>query len=233
MANKKNMKVSAIIVAGGRGTRMNGPVPKQYLEVGGRPILSHTVLVMDKCKNIDDLIVVVPENDIDFCRRTIISPLRLQKNYQLVPGGKKRNDSVYNGLKVLDNRTDVVIIHDGVRPFIKPEQVDACIAGSISSGACILGIPVSDTLKSINQAGYIDGTLERSGIWYAQTPQAFRYDVIRKAHENAKREVNNVTDDAILVERMGIHVKIIMGSKKNIKITTLEDLELARVILKV
>ena len=225
------MKVSAIIVAGGKGTRMNETVPKQYLDLGGQPILSHTIMALDACENIDDLIVVVPEKDIGYCRRTIISPLCLQKKFQLVPGGKKRRDSVYNGLKVLNNTTDIVLIHDGVRPFIKQEQVNSCIAGSISFGACIIGVPVGDTLKIVNQSGYIDDTLERSGIWTAQTPQAFRYDILLEAHETAKRKGYNVTDDATLVEKMGIHVKIIKGSKKNIKITTREDLELARTML--
>lgn len=223
--------VSAIIVAAGKGIRMNDIVRKQYFTLAGRPILCHTVQVFDTCIEIDKIFLVVPEEDFDFCHKNIILPLKLQKKVNLVQGGKERQDSVYNGILAVDNKDCIVVIHDGVRPFVRPEQLAACIKCAKECGACILGIPAFDTLKRVNSAGFIDKTLDRESIWLAQTPQAFQYDLIKKAHENARREGYTGTDDALLVERLGKDVKVINGSRCNIKITTQEDLMLARAML--
>jgi len=135
---------------------------------------------------------------------------------------------VYNGLQVIDKKTTTVVIHDGVRPFIHPEKLTACIFGAKDFGACILAVPVADTLKRVNKSGIVDRTLFRENIWLAQTPQAFQYGLILKAHETARRDGYAGTDDASLVERLGKDVRIINGSKFNIKITTQEDLDVAR-----
>ena len=225
------MTVAAIIVAAGKGLRMNEDVPKQYLSLEGRPVLGHTLLVFNTCDRIDEVFVVIPAEDFDFCGKNVISPLGLQKRIKLVSGGDRRQDSVYNGLKALDQKTDLVVIHDGVRPFVKSDELGACIDGAIKFGACILGIPASDTLKRIDGAGIINGTLDRENIWLVQTPQVFKYDLILKAHEAARRDGISGTDDASLVERLGIEVRIITGNKNNIKITTQEDLAVAQAII--
>jgi len=227
--------VTAIIVAGGRGVRMADTMRKQYLLLAGRPILSHTLLVFDACRVIDKIFLVVPEKDFDYCRTTILFPLKLQKSVSCVPGGPERQDSVYNGLLAVDNtgnKGSTVVIHDGVRPFIRPEELEKCVNSAKLSGACILGIPSSETLKIVNNLGRIDKTLERDSIWHAQTPQAFHYYLLRKAHERARQEGFTGTDDAMLVERLGETVTMIKCSRFNIKITTREDLSLAEAIVK-
>ena len=223
--------VSAIIVAAGKGIRMDDKIRKQYLWLGDCPILNYTLRVFASCNLIDKIFLVVDREDFDFCHKNILSALKPQKKVILVAGGEERQDSVYNGLMAIDdNPESIIVIHDGVRPFLSSEQLTACISGAQESGACILGIPAYDTVKKVNNSGYIDQTLERGFIWLAQTPQAFKYDVIRKAHENARKEGYTGTDDALLVERLGKRVKIIKGSRYNIKITTREDLLLAQAI---
>ena len=221
--------VSAVIVAAGKGIRMNDTVRKQYLPLAGRPVLAHSLTLFEECNLINKIILVVPEDDFDFCRKEIL-PAGSEKTVRLVPGGEKRQDSVYNGLLAADENTDIVVIHDGVRPFIHIEMLELCISGAKEAGACILGIPVQDTVKQV-ESGYIIKTLERDNLWLAQTPQAFQYEIIRKAHENARLKGYAGTDDAFLVEKMGNRVKIIKGSKNNIKITTREDLKLAEIML--
>jgi len=224
--------VSAIIVAAGKGIRMNYSVRKQYLLLAGRPVLGHTLEIFIRCDEIEEIILVVPEEDFDFCKRKILLPLKPHKRVNLVSGGQERQESVYNGLMAAGDKESVVVIHDGVRPFVYSEQVSECIKGAKEFGACIVGIPVYETLKHVNHSGYTDKTIERDAIWLAQTPQAFQYSLIKKAHETARQKGYTCTDDAQLVERMGKEVKIISGSRYNIKITNREDLELARAILR-
>jgi len=222
--------VSAIIVSAGKGVRMNDTFRKQYMDLSGLPVLAHSVITFDKCSSIEEIFLVVPEEDIDYCQKEILSLLELKKAVHLVPGGFQRQDSVYNGLQAIDKNTDTVVIHDGVRPFIQADDLMACIQGSKDFGACILGIPASDTLKRVGKSEIIKGTLTRDRIWLAQTPQAFRYDLIIKAHEAAQRDGYIGTDDASLLERLGMDVKIITGSRFNIKITLKEDLAVARAL---
>jgi len=225
--------VSAIIVAAGKGVRMKGRMRKQYLDLSGRPVLGHSVMTFDACSLIEEIFIVVPEEEIDYCQNNMLSLLDLKTRVNLIPGGVQRQDSVYNGLQAIDKKTGTVVIHDGVRPFIHPEDLAACIFGAKDFGACILGIPASDTLKRVNKSGIIESTLFRENIWLAQTPQAFQYGLIVKAHETARRDGYTGTDDASLVERLGKDVKIINGSKFNIKITTQEDLDVARAMFNI
>ncbi|OQW96597.1 MAG: 2-C-methyl-D-erythritol 4-phosphate cytidylyltransferase [Desulfobacteraceae bacterium A6] len=223
--------VYAVIVAAGKGVRMKCTTLKQYLELEGVPLLSITLKAFDKCSLIDEIILVVPSGDIGFCLEKIINPAGIQKKVTPVAGGLKRQDSVYNGLLAVDEKVSTVVIHDGVRPFINPSIIEECIREAVLHGACILGLPVSDTLKLADGSGYIKKTLERDSVWLAQTPQAFDYSLIKKAHDRARKEGFKGTDDASLVERIGEKVKIIRGSIENIKITTPEDLVIARAIL--
>ncbi|MBW2739098.1 MAG: 2-C-methyl-D-erythritol 4-phosphate cytidylyltransferase [Deltaproteobacteria bacterium] len=229
------MVVSAIIVAAGKGIRMgDDDVRKQYLLLDDRPLISHTIEVFDECSIIDEIFLVVPEEDFVFCNENILNQQNFQKKVSLVPGGARRQDSVYNGLLAIDNIIDdsIAVIHDGVRPFIRSEQLTECITCATDYDACIFGIPAYDTLKRVNSSGFIENTIERNTIWLAQTPQAFKYNLIRRAHENAIHTGINGTDDAMLVEQLGIKVRVVTGSRCNIKITTKEDLLLARAMIR-
>jgi len=227
--------VSAIIVAGGKGTRMNGKTRKQFLPLEGLPILSRTLFIFDTCDEIDRVFLVVPEEELDYSHTNILLPINIKKEVQIIAGGPRRQDSVYNGLVAVkneapDSKKEIVVIHDGVRPFVKRSHITACIDGARKDGACALGIPAEDTLKQADTSGFVETTIRRDGIWLAQTPQAFELSLLLKAHEDANQEGYTGTDDASLVERLGKRVKIIPGSKFNIKITTREDLQLARAI---
>ncbi|MEJ2729474.1 MAG: 2-C-methyl-D-erythritol 4-phosphate cytidylyltransferase [Deltaproteobacteria bacterium] len=230
--NPVRAKVYAIIVAAGKGIRMSDAVRKQYIELDGMPMLSRTVGVFNHCNLIDKIIMAVPEDDIDFCRKKIIPAANLTKEVVLVIGGTRRQDSVYNSLKAIEMDDGIVLIHDGVRPFVRPVDLVVCINGAREYGACILGIPAFDTVKHVNAKNEIIETQKRETLWLAQTPQAFQLELIKRAHEMAKREGFRGTDDASLVERLGEVVKIMPGSRSNIKITNQEDLKLARAILK-
>jgi len=222
---------SAIIVAAGKGNRMKGPTRKQFLELSGRPVLSYSLIAFDACTLIEEIFLVVPKNDIDACQHKIISTLNLKKKVQLISGGVHRQDSVYNGLLSVGKQSDIVVIHDGVRPFVRPEDLTACIRCAKKVDACILGTPASDTLKRVDKSQRIEKTLDRKNIWLTQTPQAFKYELILEAHEAARRDGVIGTDDALLVERLGKDVKIINGNRYNIKITVKEDLAVAHALI--
>jgi 2-C-methyl-D-erythritol 4-phosphate cytidylyltransferase len=223
--------VSAIIVAAGQGTRMQDTQRKQYLSLAGLPILTRTLVVFDKCELVEQIVVVIPQDDFNFCRKNILEPAGLAAKILLAPGGRRRQDSVFNGLKAVDPGCSIVAIHDGVRPFLQVDQLVECIEGARESGACIMGVPACETLKQVNASDHIIRTLKRDDVWLAQTPQTFHYDLIRSAHERARVEGYSATDDACLVERLGKAVKMVTGSRHNIKITIPEDLEMARYIL--
>ena len=224
-------KVYAIIVAAGKGIRMSDAVRKQYIALAGIPMLSRTLGVFNRCELIDRIVMAVPEEDIDFCRNEIVPAANMKKEPTLVIGGAQRQDSVYNGLKTIETDNGVVLIHDGVRPFVKSEHLTACINGAHEHGACILGIPAFDTVKHVNATNEILQTQKRDTLWLAQTPQAFQLKLIKKAHEIARQEGFMGTDDASLVENLGEAVKMIPGSRSNIKITDQEDLKLAQALL--
>lgn len=221
----------ALIVAGGSGQRMKTAQRKQYLDIGGKSVIAHTILAFEECRKIDGIVLVLPPEDISMVSQLVLPELKLDKPVQLVPGGQLRQDSVYNGLQHIAPPCEMVVIHDGVRPFVSPDQITTCIAGARESGACILGIPAFDTLKRVTVDGNIEATLNRRSIWLAQTPQVFRIDLIKEAHQRARKDNILGTDDAALVERMGIKVKILPGTRRNIKITTQEDLEFSKAII--
>ena len=223
--------VVAIIVAAGQGLRMQTPLRKQYLPLADLPVLAHTLAIVDGCDLIDCISLVIPPEDIDFCRINIIAALKPIHPVELIAGGRRRQESVYNGLQKIAPDCDVVVIHDGVRPFVDPDLFTACINGARDLGACILGIPAYDTLKQVDRFENIIDTVARDAIWLAQTPQAFRYDLIKQAHDQARIDGYLGTDDASLVERVGGTVKIIRGNRNNLKITTEEDLKIARALL--
>ena len=224
---------TGIIVAAGKGIRMNQKARKQYLLMKGLPIISHTLKTFDSCEIIDDILLVIPEQDFDFCRTHILPSAEVNKRIELVAGGPERQDSVYNGLSAVTDPHGIAVIHDGVRPFVNVDVLAACVKTAAIKGACILGMPVSETVKRVNSEGYIEKTLDRNPLWTAQTPQAFQYTIIKKAHDKARVDGIRGTDDALLVERLGHKVDIIEGSRFNIKITTPEDLQLADAIYQI
>ena len=211
---------------------MQNVTRKQYLQVVGRPVLVHTLLKFDVCPLIDHICLVVPDDDLDFCRHRLLAGGPIKKTVQFVAGGRYRQQSVYNGLKSLDHKNGLVAIHDGVRPLVDPLLITACIRAAETSGACAPGIPAYDTIKRVSGEGTIEGTVERKGLWLIQTPQVFRYAVITEAHDRALRDGYVGTDDASLVERLGFPVTLISGSKSNIKVTTAEDLAMAAALLR-
>jgi 2-C-methyl-D-erythritol 4-phosphate cytidylyltransferase len=224
------MRTVAIVPAAGSGNRMGRDVSKQYLSLGGRPLLVHTLKVFEECPLVDALLVVVPPQDVEFVR-TVLAPWDMKKVAGVVPGGKERQDSVRAGIEALDSDAGVVIIHDGVRPFITVELISQCIRAAGEEGAVTVGVPVKDTIKEVAPDGRVMRTCDRSLLWLTQTPQAFRRDIIENAHRAAVRDGFRGTDDTSLVERLGIAVRMIRGDYGNIKITTPEDLVIAEALL--
>jgi 2-C-methyl-D-erythritol 4-phosphate cytidylyltransferase len=215
------MKTVAIITAAGYGRRMGKP--KQFIEIGGKPILEWSLSAFEAAEFIDEIILVVNEEGIDQARKFKASKLK-----QVVAGGKERQDSVYAGLKALPEEVGIVAIHDGARPFVSSEIIENAVAEAKECGAVVVGVPVSDTIKAVDSRRLtVNHTLKREELWAAQTPQVFKRDVILRAYEEGK-EKYRVTDDAMLVEKIGIPVKMVMGSYRNIKITNPEDLKIAQ-----
>jgi 2-C-methyl-D-erythritol 4-phosphate cytidylyltransferase len=225
------MQTHAIIVSAGKGVRMNRSTPKQYLLLQGRPVLCHTIMAFSKCPDVDKIVLVVPEKDIQYCREHLLSGLGINKPVKVLAGGERRQDSVFNGILSIDDRDAIVVIHDGVRPLIQPKMISRCVNHAKLSGACILGVPLQETLKTVGRDGLIQKTINRESLWTAQTPQAFYYQHIRDAHEAAAKAGIQATDDAALLERMGLPVNILPSTVENIKITTNDDLVLADAIL--
>ncbi len=225
------MKTGVIIVAAGKGRRMNSAVAKQYIELKGRQILSYTVETFNKSRYIDEIVLVAGEADIKSVEENIVEKYGFDKVKAVVAGGSERQYSVNNGLNAVSADCDVVLIHDGVRPFVEDKYIKRLIDTALEYGACVLGVPVKDTIKVCDSEGTIVSTPERSTLWAAQTPQCFKYDVIKKAYESAMRDGILGTDDCMLAERTGVRVKMAEGDYNNIKITTPEDLYLGERIL--
>ncbi len=212
---------------------MGAAVPKQYLELAGRPILAHALAAFDRADKVGRIVLVVPATDFDDVRRQILVPLRLHTPIHVAAGGPERGISVANGLECLGDLDDasVVLIHDGVRPFVDAALIDRLVEAAAQCDACIPVVPVNETVKRVDEQGRIAATVDRGCLRLAQTPQAFALGVIRRAHRAARSCGLSATDDAALVEAAGGQVRTIAGSRFNLKITTAEDLALARAIL--
>ncbi|MCP4722028.1 MAG: 2-C-methyl-D-erythritol 4-phosphate cytidylyltransferase [Desulfobacteraceae bacterium] len=224
----------AIIVAAGKGLRMQSHQKKQYLKIDKIPVLTRTIKAFESHEKIDDIILVLPAADRDFCTSSIIEPFGFETPIHLVNGGITRQESVFNGLRKACvsepfNKT-IVLIHDGVRPFIDKTLIDDCIAKAILNGACIPAVKITDTVKKI-MGEQITKTLDRDLLFAAQTPQVFRLDLVIKAFEHASATGFCGTDDASIMENAGLPVSVTTGSLFNIKLTTPEDLSLARYFL--
>lgn len=218
------MKVSAIIPAAGQGLRMGGDIPKQFLLLQGKPILHHTLAVFESC--VDAVTLVVPEKELAVTRRQWTSGIV----QQVIAGGAERQDSVAMGLRALDKDTDIVIVHDGVRPFVSAAIIKESISAARQFGAAVTAIPIRDTVKKSTADGWVQGSVDRENLWRMQTPQAFQYDLLCEAFEKATRDNYYGTDEGSLMEYLGRPVKIIAGSEWNIKITCRDDLALGEKI---
>lgn len=237
---------------------MKSEVRKQYIEISGAPLLARTLGLFSSL-SVHHIVLVMPEEDREYCLENIITPNGLGEKVCLVSGGAERQQSVMNGLRKVKElscsqsrlnsmegmvshgvnhksgdtgnqsikRLNIVLIHDGVRPFVNHEIITRCIEGAVEHGACIPAIPVSDTLKRMDSRGFVSGAVDRKDLYQVQTPQAFELDLIIDAHEQALLSGFSATDDASLVERLGKKVFMTSGSGRNIKITTREDLLLA------
>jgi 2-C-methyl-D-erythritol 4-phosphate cytidylyltransferase len=226
------VKVAAIIPAAGKGRRMGHPFPKHYIRLEERPILAYTIEAFEKCSGVNQVFVVVRSGEEEYCLKEVVERYGFKKVLKIVIGGDRRQDSVYNGIKELDEDTDIVVVHDGVRPFVSPELINETVKLAMYVDGVVAALPVKDTIKEISPDGFIKGTPERESLWNAQTPQTFKKRIIEEAFERAFTDNFSGTDESSLVERLGGRVKIIEGSHENIKITTKEDLLLAEFILR-
>ena len=227
-------KVTAIILAAGQGKRMNFPVAKQFLILKEKPVIYYSMKAFEESR-VDDIILVTGEGQVEYCREDIVEQYHIKKVSQVIEGGKERYDSVYRALNCIED-TGYVLIHDGARPFISPELINTVIEQVEEHKACIVGTRVKETIKIVNEQGYITDTPNRNTLWAAQTPQAFEYSSIKKAYDlfnaDSKKDSLGITDDAMVYETfLKLRVKMLYGDYNNLKITTPEDMVLADKIL--
>lgn len=219
-----------VIVAAGSGSRMKRDINKQFIKLDGKEIIAYTIEKFYKSEDIGDIVIVIKENEEKYFIENIINKYGFD-NIKLAYGGKERQDSVYNGIKKLNRNCEIVLIHDGARPFVNEDIIKNSIEEAKENNAVVVGVPVKDTIKVVDSDGNIVDTPNRSLLWSVQTPQSFKYEIITKAYEYAYSNDYYGTDDAMLVEHIGYNVKMIEGSYDNIKITTEEDLHFGIQIL--
>lgn len=228
-------KITAIVLAAGSGSRMKSKTKKQFMEIKGKPVIWYSLFEFEKSR-VDEIILVTGKEDIDYCKKEIVEKYNLKKIKNVVAGGSERYESVYNGLKEVTG--NIVLIHDGARPLINNEIIERSIEGTIKSDACVVGVPVKDTIKRANKEGYIIDTPNRSELWITQTPQSFKTDLVKMAYKKMKEELEkgnttlNITDDAMVVEEFTTNqVRFVQGDYKNIKVTTSEDIDIAELFI--
>lgn len=227
----EKQKYAAIVLAAGSGKRMNSKVHKQYLIIQDRPVLYYSLKAFEDSA-VDEIVLVVGKGEEKFCRKEIVDKYGISKVKAIVEGGKERYHSVFEGLKQTSD-ADYVLIHDGARPFVNQDIIRRCMQEVQKYQACVVGMPVKDTIKIADEGGYAKQTPDRKNVWMIQTPQTFSYALIYEAYEEMlKTEDTAITDDAMVLERIkGKKSKLIEGSYRNIKITTSEDLLIANVYL--
>ena len=212
-------KITAIVLAAGSGSRMKSKTKKQFMEIKGKPVIWYSLFEFEKSR-VDEIILVTGKEDIDYCKKEIVEKYNLKKIKNVVAGGSERYESVYNGLKEVTG--NIVLIHDGARPLINNEIIERSIEGTIKSDACVVGVPVKDTIKRANKEGYIIDTPNRSELWITQTPQSFKTDLVKMAYKKMKEELEkgnttlNITDDAMVVEEFTTNqVRFVQGEYKS------------------
>lgn len=222
-------KAVVVVPAGGTGTRMGARLPKQYLELAGAPLLVHTLRALARAASVAGLVVAVPAARVEATRR-LLRRYRLSRPCEVVAGGADRQESVWLGLQAVPAGVRWIVVHDAVRPFIGRDLVERLLAAARRWGAATCGLEVRETVKRVKGA-MVESTVDRDGLWLVQTPQAFSRDLLWEGHEQARRDGFTGTDDAVLVERVGGRVAMVPGLPQNIKITTPEDLRVARLWL--
>jgi 2-C-methyl-D-erythritol 4-phosphate cytidylyltransferase len=220
-------RVGVVIPAAGKGLRLGGRVPKQFLPLRRIPVIERTIALFESLPAVNEIVVVASLEHLKKVR-ALVARAGFKKVSNVVPGGDTRQDSVWRGLQSFTSVPEIVVVHDAVRPCVTKQVVNEVIRQSRRHGAAVVGVRVTDTIKVEKRKGFYAGTLERSRLWAVQTPQGFRYDLLVRAHRKARKTGFVGTDEASLVERMRIPVKIVEGNYHNIKITTKEDLVLAR-----
>jgi len=225
-------RVAAIIPAAGEGRRMGGAVPKQFLQIGGREILARTLAVFEACVAIDDVWVVVAAEQCALCQSTIVERYGLRKVRGVVAGGTTRQESVWHGLQQVAQAVGLVVVHDGVRPFVTELLLQQTLDHANRFGAAIAAVPLKDTLKRVSAAGTVEATVPREHLWRVQTPQAFQHALLRRAFQHAWQQGLQATDEAGLVEALGNAVRIVPSYEHNVKITTPDDLVFCEMFLR-
>lgn len=220
----------AIIVAAGKGKRMETDINKQFLNIKDKPVIYYALSTFANSKLIDGIIIVCAENEIEYCKNEIVEKYKIGKVLKIVAGGKERQDSVHNGLNAIDN-CEIVLIHDGARPFVNDRIIEEGIKYAREYGACACGVVPKDTIKIRDTKGFSTHTLNRNELFSVQTPQCFKYDIILECHRKLNQDKMNVTDDTAVINYYGNSVYLYEGSYDNIKITTPEDLYIAERIV--
>jgi 2-C-methyl-D-erythritol 4-phosphate cytidylyltransferase len=210
---------------------MGGPVAKQFLALGGRPLLLHSLSVLQASPAIQEIILAVPTSERQYCLDEIVTPHGISKVRRIVSGGEQRQDSVRHALAEVSAEVEIVLVHDAVRPFVSEDMIVRVIHAASVHGAAIVALPMRDTVKQVGLNGVIERTVDRRPLWLAQTPQAFRRDWLEEAHHKAQLNNIHATDDAHLVELLGRSVMVVEGSGDNIKVTRPEDLDIGEAIL--
>ncbi|HBM80316.1 MAG: 2-C-methyl-D-erythritol 4-phosphate cytidylyltransferase [Clostridiales bacterium] len=227
----KNLRVGAIIAAAGKSSRM-GNINKLFIKLGRREILAEVLNVFSSTSCIDSIVIVCGEDTVDRCRKDIVEKYSISKVSKIIPGGAERQFSVLKGLIALYGMCDIVLIHDGARPFVREETIKKSVEEAYIYGAAACAVPVKDTIKIVDSDKFTLNTPDRNKVYAVQTPQAFKYNIIYDAHIKAKKSGFIGTDDTMLVERAGSRVKLFEGSYDNIKITTPDDIYIAEAIIK-
>jgi 2-C-methyl-D-erythritol 4-phosphate cytidylyltransferase len=220
----------AIILAAGKGRRMGADINKQFLKLKDKPILYYTLKAFSEHEDINEVILVAAESEIEYCKKEVIDKYNIKKVTKIVKGGKERQDSVFNGLKVLEE-CRMVLIHDGARPFVSKDIIDNGIKYARLYGSSACGVAAKDTIKIIDKHGFSTSTLNRDTLVCIQTPQIFDYNIIMDCHLKSNKVGYKVTDDTMVVEKYGHKVYLYQGSYNNIKITTQEDIIIGERIL--
>lgn len=231
---KKTITTVAIILAAGRGNRMGSKIPKQFLTIKEKEVVYYSLRVFEQSEKIDSVILVTSEDAVSYCERNIVKKYGFEKVVKVIAGGAQRYHSVYEGVKAAKEMApDLIMIHDGARPFVNKTMIDDSIATAIEVGACTVGVPVKDTIKIVDENKIGVETPDRNFVYQVQTPQTFKYELLRTAYEKMfENENRKMTDDTMLVELYsGVRCKVICGAYENIKITTPEDMIIAEKII--
>jgi len=242
MAKVQENRNIAIVLAGGSGSRMNSDVPKQYMKVCDKPILYYALKTFEE-SFVDEIILVVSEKDLQYCKTNIVDKYDFKKISKIVVGGKERYNSVYNGLQAIatDKNNQIIMkdinifIHDGARPCVTTDILERCLETVKRTCACVAAVPVKDTIKIVDENGYAISTPDRNTLWQIQTPQVFSFEVIKNAYDNLMHlvTIEGITDDAMVVEHYSnVKVKMVEGSYDNIKVTTQGDIEIVKLYFK-